>query len=232
MLKSSCRSFSRKSNSEEENENATTDNTQTHEQSDYIPEGDEPLLIYEGPMASPALTLKRVSLTSAVIALVGLPGATLFMDGSVPAAGKLAVIATAGLTAVGSTALLGYCFSPYVHTLERLPKGYTNGTTDTDHATTAMNGDTNLVRIITRDILARRVETIFNPQTDVSSPPGNNSRPFCNFRVRAGEQLMPMYVHPELVHDYKLRVMLVGEEPQQDGAEERNKQKVDDDEFL
>jgi hypothetical protein len=85
-----------------------------------------------------------------------------------------------------------------------------------------------LARIVTRDILARRVETVFNPATDISPPPSNNSRPFCNFMVKG----LPMYVHPELVHDYKLRVQLVGEEPQQEDAETRNKKKVDDDEFL
>jgi hypothetical protein len=199
---------------------------------------DEPTLVYEGPFASLTLKLKRVSLTSAVIGLVGLPALSLFYGaGAVPAIGQIAVIATAGITAVGSTALLGYCFSPYVHTLEVLPEKVTSesdGNEDEgDGNTTSNNTDEGvdtqrLARIVTRDILARRVETVFNPATDISPPPSNNSRPFCNFMVKG----LPMYVHPELVHDYKLRVQFVGEEPQQEDAETRNKKKVDDDEFL
>ena len=176
------------------------------------------LVMYEGPFASLTLKLKRISLISACIGLVGLPAISLFGASSVPAPGQLAIIATAGLTAVGSTALLGYCFSPYVHTLERIPsvkEGY--------------NDDANSsVKIITCDVLARRVETIFDPNTDVSPPPKNNSRPFCNFVVKG----LPMYVHPELISDYNLRVQLLGEEPQQANADARNKQKLEDDEFL
>ena len=177
-------------------------------------------LVYEGPFASLTLKLKRISLISACIGIVGLPAISLFGASSVPATGQLAIIATAGLTAVGSTALLGYCFSPYVHTLERLP-ALKDGEAN-DHT-----GDS-LIKIITRDILARRVETIFDPTADVSPPPKNNSRPFCNFMVRG----LPMYVHPELINDYKLRVQLLGEEPQQANADSRNKKKLEDDEFL
>lgn len=197
------------------------------EESD-LSKDDEPLLLYEGPFASLTLTLKRVSLTSAVIAIVGLPALSFFSGSGVPATGQLAVIATAGVTAVGSTALMGYCFSSYVHTLERLPISFGSENNDGDHATRALSGDQNLVRIITRDILARRVETIFDPTSDVGPPPNNNSRPFCNFMVRG----LPMYVHPEMIHDYKLRVQLVGDEPQQDDSDARNKKRNDDDEFL
>ena len=196
---------------------------------------DQPILVYEGPFASLTLKLKRISLTSAVIGIVGLPLLSFFYGaGTVPATGQLAVIATAGVTAVGSTALLGYCFSPYVHTLERLP-GLASDTSsddnshDGDDATKGGVNDRqsqNLVRIITRDILARKVETVFDPKTDVSPPPSSTSRPFCNFMVKG----LPMYVHPELIHDYKLRLQLVGEESKDSGA--TNKMKVDDDEFL
>ncbi|KAL9188695.1 hypothetical protein ACHAXT_007073 [Thalassiosira profunda] len=192
------------------------------------PQEDDPLVVYEGPFASLTLTLKRISLTSAVVAIVGLPALSVFYgaDGSIPATGQMAIIATAGITAVGSTALLGYCFSPYVHTLERLSGGVAKA--DGNATADAADGNESSVRIVTRDVLARRVETIFDPATDVTPPPSSNTRPFCNFMVKG----LPMYVHPELIHDYKLRVQLVGEEPQQEGAEERNKQKLDDDEFL
>lgn len=188
-------------------------------------------IIYEGPFASLALKLKRVSLTSAVIAIVGLPALTVFSNASIPASGQLAVIGTAGLTAVGSTVLLGYCFSPYVHSIERLPLTTSNH----EDVATNVNDDANkhLVKIITRDILAREVETIFDPATDVSPPPSNISRPFCNFLVKnTSGSWLPAYVHPELVHDDKLRMQLVGEPPQVNTETMQKKTKVDDDEFL
>ena len=206
--------------------------------------GQLPLLVYEGPFASLTLKLKRISLTSAAIGLVGLPALSLFgTASSVPASGQLAVVVTAGVAAVGSTALLGYCFSPYVHTLERLPPppplphsaedGAGDHPAGEEGGGTSGIGDlrkngTTLARIVTRDILARRVETVFDPATDVSTPPNGITRPFCNFVVKG----TPMYVHPELLHDDELRAQLFGEDPQLANAEARNKTKSDDDEFL
>eukprot|EP00581_Thalassiosira_minuscula_P014645 CAMPEP_0183717694 /NCGR_PEP_ID=MMETSP0737-20130205/11231_1 /TAXON_ID=385413 /ORGANISM="Thalassiosira miniscula, Strain CCMP1093" /LENGTH=289 /DNA_ID=CAMNT_0025947171 /DNA_START=152 /DNA_END=1021 /DNA_ORIENTATION=- len=222
------RSFSSSSNSNKNNVSLEEDSSVSSSDKSVHSQEIQPLLVYEGPFASLTLKLKRVSLTSAVIGIVGLPALSLFYGaGSVPATGQLAVIATAGVTAVGSTALLGYCFSPYVHTLEQLSGNFSESDGGND-ADDAANLNQNLVRIVTRDILARRVETIFDPTTDVTPPPNNNSRPFCNFMVKG----LPMYVHPELVHDHKLRVQLVGEEPQQKDADMRNKTKTDDDEFL
>lgn len=192
-------------------------------------------VIYEGPFAALTLRLKRISLTSAFIGLVGLPAYSIFQHSAIPPTGQLAVIATAGITAVGSTALLGYCFSPYVHTIERLPATALNNKEESDDGndtTTIDATEKHLIKIVTRDILARRVETIFNPETDVYPPPNNNSRPFCNFMVGSSTNpAMPMYVHPELVHDYKLRVQLVGEPPTEEDTEASRK-KTDDDEFL
>lgn len=162
-------------------------------------------LIYEGPFGSLTLKLKRLSLFSAVIAIVGLPSLSfLYGTGSVPAPGQLAVIATASITAVGSTALLSYCFSPYIHTMEQLEQ------------------DRNLLRATTRDILAREVVTVFDPKDVTAST--NNARPFCNFMLGG----RPFYVHPELVNDDKLRAQLVGEPPQ----EQDKKIRKDDDEFF
>ena len=169
------------------------------------------MLIYESPFAALTLKLKRVSLTSAVIGINGLPILSIFYGaGDVPATGQLAVIATAGATAVGSTILLGYCFSPYVHTMELLNDD--------------INGELK-VKMVTRDILARQVETIFDPATEVSPPAKNNTRPFCNFMVRG----KPFYIHPDLVKDDKVRVQLVAEDQE---AVKEIKKKTDDDEFL
>ena len=51
----------------------------------------EPAVLYEGPFAALTLRLKRVSLTSAVIGIVGLPALSFFYGAadSVPATGQL-----------------------------------------------------------------------------------------------------------------------------------------------
>jgi len=191
--------------STDENENLPKDTSKEPEK--------EPALLYEGPFAALTLRLKRVSLTSAVIGIVGLPALSFFYGAadSVPATGQVAVLATAGVTAVGSTVLLGYCFSPYVHTLERV--------------TPVEGADNYLLRMITRDIFARKIETIFDPTTDVTAPSSSNSRPFCNFMVKG----LPFYIHPELINNHDLRVQLVGEETRDNDVA---KNKTDDDEFL
>lgn len=191
--------------STDENENLPNDTSKEPEK--------EPALLYEGPFAALTLRLKRVSLTSAVIGIVGLPALSFFYGAadSVPATGQVAVLATAGVTAVGSTVLLGYCFSPYVHTLERV--------------TPVEGADNYLLRMITRDIFARKIETIFDPTTDVTAPSSSNSRPFCNFMVKG----LPFYIHPELINNHDLRVQLVGEETRDNDVA---KNKTDDDEFL
>ncbi len=191
--------------STDENENLPKDTSKEPEK--------EPVIFYEGPFAALTLRLKRVSLTSAVVGIVGLPALSFFYGAadSVPATGQVAVLATAGVTAVGSTVLLGYCFSPYVHTLERVSPDE--------------GADNYLLRMITRDIFARKIETVFDPTTDVTAPSSSNSRPFCNFMVRG----LPFYVHPELINNHDLRVQLVGEETRDDNVA---KNKTDDDEFL
>ena len=52
---------------------------------------EEPAVLYEGPFAALTLRLKRVSLTSAVIGIVGLPALSFFYGAadSVPATGQL-----------------------------------------------------------------------------------------------------------------------------------------------
>lgn len=224
-------------NSHEDTTNKGNSIEDTTNKPDTTDKDNEEILgvIYEGPFAQLTLRLKRISLTSAFIGLVGLPAYSVFQHSAIPPTGQLAVIATAGITAVGSTALLGYCFSPYVHTIERLPAASNNEEESESGSDIVTNDaiDKHLIKIVTRDILARRVETIFDPTTEVYPPPNNNSRPFCNFMVgfTSGKPALPMYVHPELVHDYKLRVQLVGEPPKEDDVEASRK-KTDDDEFL
>ena len=92
--------------------------------SDYLgddnKEGGGPLLLYKSPFADLSLRLKRVSLSTAVVGLVGLPILLHLHGGDVPAAGQAALAGTTLIAATGSTFALSYCFSPYVATLERI----------------------------------------------------------------------------------------------------------------
>mmetsp|Transcript_17520 Transcript_17520/g.22141 ORF Transcript_17520/g.22141 Transcript_17520/m.22141 type:complete len:311 (+) Transcript_17520:43-975(+) len=163
-------------------------------------------LIYEGPFASLSQRLKRISITTAIVSIIGVPLLVASHSGDVPASGQFAVGATAIIAATGSTAALSYCFSPYVKTLSYVS---TNG--DCDDGTgnhTDTTKTTTLVEATTTNIFAMEKITTFNPDTDVSLPSkAKTYRPFCNFMVR-GE---PFYIHPNLLHDDILRVKLVGE---------------------
>ena len=191
-------------------------------------------ILYQGPFASLTLRLKRISITTAVLSMTGvpliillkawfIPGAEMDVQDTLAAADHLLntntsmdtttpsssfnvskqviVGATAVLAATGSTAALSYCFSPYVHTLE--------------YYTQNSNSSSSLIQAKTRNIWAREVHTVFDMDRDViplsvlTSGKSPLTRPFCNFIAKG----LPMYVHPELIHDAILREKLFGEKP-------------------
>lgn len=164
-------------------------------------------ILYEGPFAQLSLRLKRVSVTTAALGVVGMPLLMALNVGDVPVTGQLAVGGTAIMAAAGSTVALSFCFSPYVHKLERV--------------------DDTQIKATTANILGMRVETTFDPSRDVGKAAG--SRPFCNFTAKG----LPMYVHPEMVYDDELRLQLIGEadlENLEKAKEAAEKSK--DDDFL
>jgi hypothetical protein len=174
---------------------------------DEKPNDEQPAILYEGPFAQLSLRLKRVSVTTAALGVVGMPLLMALHGGDVPATGQLAVGGTAIMAAAGSTVALSFCFSPYVHKLERV--------------------DDTQIKATTANILGMRVETTFDPSKDVGKAAG--SRPFCNFTAKG----LPMYVHPEMVYDDDLRLQLIGEADLENlekakEAAEKNK----DDDFL
>merc|ERR1712008_245612 len=132
----------------------------------------------------------------------------------------IAVGGTAMVAACGSTVALSFCFSPYVHILESTPPSHNN---DDDNSTM-------MLRAVTRNILAREVETVFDPATDVLHDTKN--RPFCNFVAKG----VPMYVHKELIADQKLYTQLLGKPMQSDDEiqKENNSStsKKDDDDIF
>ncbi len=204
-------------------------------------------VFYERPFSSLSLRLKRISITTAIVSVGGIPlilflqssGEHLSLLNNVPAAGQLAVGGTAVLAATGSTAALTFCFGPYIESLEWVDEEKKDG-----------EESKKLLKATTRNLMAMKVETMFDPfsnssgigikesehsDTDVEvvhNP--SNYRPFCNFEVRG----KPFFIHPELIHDEHLRHALIGYpkesdvvDTQEDGSKSK-KRKDPDDDFL
>jgi hypothetical protein len=197
---------------------------------------DEDPVIYRGALAEATLRLKRVSITTCVLGLVGMPLLCVLYGSDVAATGQLAVGGTAIFAATGSTAALTYCISPYVHLLEKVEVDEDDALDNESESTKgSASGHTQVKKVLlqatTRDIFAREKKTIFDPAStdDVSHNVG--SRPFCNFKAKD----VAMYVHPELIEDEVLREQLVGNkalERLQQAKKDADKSKKEDDDFL
>lgn len=163
-------------------------------------------LLYQGPFSDLALRLKVISVTSAALGIVGIPLLITLHTGDVPPVGQIAVGGSAMLGAVGSTVAMSFVFSPYVTTLERVPIRQCHFKDYDSQQPEQRAAQEWLLKATTRNILAMKVETIFDPKTDVQRYSG--IRPFCNFVAKG----VPLYVHPFLILDDELRTELVGEE--------------------
>lgn len=178
-------------------------------------------VVYEGPFAQLAFRLKAVSITTAVVGIVGIPILIVLYSGDVPVAGQFAVGGSALLGAAGSTVAMDFVFGPYISTLERVPVRQCHSSKE-ESLEEQRAAQEWLLKATTRNILAMKIETVFDPTTDVT--PYSGIRPFCNFLAKG----RPMFVHPGLILDDSLRAQLVG-----DGEEQTPKQtKEDDDGFI
>ena len=105
---------------------------------------------------------------------------------------------------------------------------------DGDKETTA--GQSYLYKATTRSLFLQRIETVFDPKTEVTRYSGY-FKPLCNFIVRDNIYL---YVHPEKVYDKTLRESLPlkkekSEEEEEDTATpqaKRDKWDDEEDEFF
>lgn len=214
--------------------NETSDEDDTKLTKSSPTEEDDTSLIYEGPFGPAVFRLKRVSISTCFLGLVGLPiMAFLYGTGDAPTA-KLAVGSTAMLAAAGSTLTLSYCMTPYVHTIEKVTihdKPVSSSTV------TSISGKSSkldtigesqlLLKASTCNIFSMQVDTVFDPATDVLNESG--MRPFTNF-VAKGQ---PMYIHAGLLDDVALQTQLIGVQVKQDSNEtsETDKKKQDEDFF-
>lgn len=207
-----------------------------------------PFIIYEGPFAKLALRLKRISITSAVASIIGVP-AIMFWGSNLPLSGQLAVGGTAIMAACGSTLALDFCFSPYIHQLEWIPvrsclnNNHNNEEKQRTSSSSAAaelpvsSSSTVLLKATTRNIFSFKCETIFDPTSKTSTDIQHlgqfqTYRPFCNFMVKG----KPFFIHPELIQDDVLRVQLLGTQLGTLGSlssiQDASKRKDPDDDFL
>lgn len=205
-------------------------------------------LIYEGPFRELTLTLKRISVTTCAIGFVGIPMIVYAqgLSSSMSLTAQIAVAGTTMLAACGSTVALSFCFSPYVHSLTYVDdERKDNDGSQTSSTVTAIEEENSfaeeenkLLQAITCNILGMKVKTIFNPSIDITSP---NKRPFCNFIAKG----MPMYIHPQLMEDEKLRRQFFGDaadtlpkktdemrKEEKEEKKDKNSKKDDDDGFI
>mmetsp|Transcript_24792 Transcript_24792/g.36695 ORF Transcript_24792/g.36695 Transcript_24792/m.36695 type:complete len:239 (+) Transcript_24792:93-809(+) len=182
---------------------------------------DKSEIFYEGPFAGMSTRLKAVSITSAVVGAFGVPTLLFIYSGDVSQLGQFAVGGTATAAACGSTVLVHYFFTPYVHTLERI---HVNRAIDETTSEPTSN-QKNLIKATWRNLFVMKQETIFDPSIDVTPYDGN--RPFCNFFVKG----IPLYVHPELVMDDTVRKNLLGETAEQFNMPDKENRSDDEDEL-
>ena len=104
------------------------------------------------------------------------PFASLIAREQVPLGGQVAVSGTALLAAAGSTVLLNYCVTPYVHEITKEGENFT---------------------AMTANLFGMRTTTQFNLDQVVTPTDAKLSRPFCNFVANG----TPMYIHGELFND-------------------------------
>jgi electron transfer flavoprotein alpha subunit len=178
-----------------------------------------------------------VSITSCAMSLVGMPLLLVFGSNAAPASAQLALTGVALTATVGSTAVLHYFTSPYVHALTEIP---------TDHSvTTAVATDDTAVypeltvnvaaqlqaqtdaddtlnnRVFVAErmsILGRKKHTVFAVK-DVVPQSDSSRRPFVSFQTvdtdmqyQAAQQRKTekFYIHSHLFADKPLLQKLLG----------------------
>lgn len=150
--------------------------------------------------------LKRVSITSCLLSVVGLPMLIYLKNGTWPDVKQLGLGGFAFVSATGSTLALHFVFGPYIVELYQVPRDVPlSDSTTTTAVTTTANHDTSdcLYRATTRSILGLKSEILFDPMVDVTRYQG--ARPFANFVVKENRVL---YCHPELLDDVTRRRLL------------------------
>jgi hypothetical protein len=188
-----------------------------------------PDIVYESPLGNLVRRLRTVSLATGICGTLGLPLVVAIKGGDLPSTGLLAFGMAFLTGSLGSTAAIHFVFSPYVFTIERIPvrvchfnkgkvgdqEGADESAASEANAAPDENDDTiqqdqalststsapkdYLYKATSRSLFLTRIETVFNPETDVTEYKG--FKPLCNFVAKG----RPLYVHPEYVYNAQLR---------------------------
>lgn len=152
-------------------------------------------LLYKAPMGDLVTRLKRISITSCLISIVGLPLLIYLKNGTWPDAKQLGMGGFAFMSATGSTLALHFVFGPYVLELYEIPvrQCHTPNASSPEQQRAAQEF---LYKATTRSIFGFTKEIVFDPLTDVTRYAG--ARPFANFVVKTD---FVLYCHPELLEE-------------------------------
>lgn len=204
----------------------------------------EPFLVYQAPMGSLITRLKRVSITSCLISVIGLPMMVFLKTGTWPNVKQLGLGSVAFVSAGGSTLALHFVFGPYVMDLyELVGKGKDTSSAD-EVDREGLGGRSNpseseldpiMMKATIRSIFGVAKDIIFDPSTDLS--PYAGSRPFANFIVTNEEYAskgVVLYCHPEMLSERLRKTLLQGNTTKAPKKPESPKRpaKDDDDDFL
>ena len=158
-------------------------------------------VIYEAPLAAPIKSLKKVSVTTAMLSLA-IPPAVVFQGSeSVPLSGQIAITAVTLLASLGSTSAIHFLFSPYVLSMARV-----NSTPDESSTTgpPGKSGDQTF-EVNTMTLFASEQTSTFK-LSEARPTPSSTKRPFVSF-IGAGK---PLFVHGSVFEDKGLLRKLLG----------------------
>jgi len=219
---------------------ATSDDGTMNKDHDGLPpppqQEQEPRLLYRAPMGGLVSRLKRISITSCLISIIGLPMLIYLKNGTWPDAKQIGMGGFAFVSATGSTMALHFVFGPYVLDLCEIPvrkchspppplpvddddvnSNMEESPTSAVSPNNNMCGQEFLYKATTRSILGMTNEVVFNPLTDITRYQG--ARPFANFVVK---NEFVLYCHPELLDDETRRKLLHPHDPNASDTDKDN----------
>lgn len=189
------------------------------------PNKPEKVLLYKAPMGDLVTRLKRISITSCLVSIIGLPALIYLKNGTWPDMKQIGMGGFAFVSATGSTLALHFVFGPYVLELCEIPirkchtakdGGGGGGGDEEEEQTTKKEQERAaqeyLYQATTRSILGWKREIVFDPLTDVTKYAG--ARPFANFIAK---KEFVLYCHPELL-DADTRQKLLNPKQEDEGV--------------
>jgi hypothetical protein len=188
---------------------SSTPNNEDEDDADAESAPPTPKVIYAAPMGNLVTRLKRVSITSCLVGIIGLPTLIYLKNGGWPDMKQIGVGGFAFFSGAGTTLALHFVFGPYVLELSEIPvrKCLNEGEQEEDGSPPQNERERAaqeyLLQATTRSIFGFKRNVVFDPLTDVTKFAG--VRPFANFVVK---DEFVLYCHPELLDEDMRRKLL------------------------